>query len=131
PQWSATIGFQTQTVARSRFIPSSRCTQREERTLSANADFGVSNPRKSSSRSRSRYKSIVAAERTMSDQSWEEQFKKFLQKTGKDFRRTGEDIRAEAQRLLDSAMDPDKQQKIRNRLNELGMWARKAAQGVA
>ena len=67
----------------------------------------------------------------MSDQSWEEQFKKFLQKTGEDFRRTGEDIKAEAQRLLDSAMDPDKQQKIRNRLNELGMWARKAAQGVA
>ena len=67
----------------------------------------------------------------MSDQSWEEQFKKFLQKTGEDFRRTGEDIKAEAQRLLDSAMDPDKQQKIRNRLNELGMWARKAAQSVA
>ena len=62
---------------------------------------------------------------------WEEQFKKFLQKTDEDFRRTGEDIRAEAQRLLDSAMDLDKQQKIRNRLNELGMWGRKAAQGVA
>ncbi|HWE25210.1 MAG TPA: hypothetical protein VG496_14820 [Myxococcales bacterium] len=67
----------------------------------------------------------------MSDQSWEEQFKKFWQKTGEDFRRASEDIKAEAQRLMDGAMDADKQQKIRNRLNELGAWARKAAQDVA
>jgi hypothetical protein len=67
----------------------------------------------------------------MSNESWEEQCKKFLQKTGEDFRRAGEDIKAEAQRLLDGAMDPDKQQRIRDRLNELGVWARKAAHGVA
>jgi hypothetical protein len=67
----------------------------------------------------------------MTDQSWEEQFKKFLQQTGEDFRRAGKDIRTEAQKLLEGAMDPEKQQKIRDRLNELGAWARKAAQGVA
>jgi plasmid replication initiation protein len=67
----------------------------------------------------------------MSDQSWDEQFKKFLQQTGEDFRRAGKDIKTEAQRLLDGAVDADKQQKIRDRLNELGAWARKAAQGVA
>jgi hypothetical protein len=66
----------------------------------------------------------------MSNESWEEQFKQFLRKTGDDFRRTGEDIRAEAQKLLDAAMDPEKQQKVRDRLNELGLWARKTAQGV-
>jgi DNA repair ATPase RecN len=67
----------------------------------------------------------------MSDESWEKQFKQFLRKTGEDCRRTGEEIKAEAQRLLDVAMDPDKQQRVRNRLNELTRWARKAAQGVA
>lgn len=67
----------------------------------------------------------------MSDESWDEQFRQFLRKTGEDFRRTGEDIRAEAQRLLDAAMDPQRQQRVRDRLNELSLWARKTAQGVA
>jgi hypothetical protein len=67
----------------------------------------------------------------MSDESWDEQFRQFLRKTGDDFRRTGEDIKTEAQKLLDAAMDPEKQQKVRDRLNELSSWARKTAQGVA
>jgi len=67
----------------------------------------------------------------MSDERWEEQFRQFLRKTGDDFRRTGEDIKAEAQKLFDAAMDPEKQQKVRDRLNELTLWARKTAQGVA
>src|SRR2546430_15185670 len=67
----------------------------------------------------------------MSDESWEEQFKQFLRKTGDDFRRAGEDIKTEAQKLLDAAMDPDKQQRVRGRLKELGSWARKRAEDVA
>src|SRR4051812_23350518 len=67
----------------------------------------------------------------MSDESWDEQFKRFLRKTGEDFRRTGADVTAEAQKLVDAAMDPEKQQKVRDRLGELGVWARKAAQDVA
>src|SRR3989441_8356056 len=67
----------------------------------------------------------------MSDESWEEQFKQFLRKTGDDFRRAGEDIKAEAQKLLDAAMDPDKQQRVRGRLKELSSWARKRAEDVA
>jgi hypothetical protein len=67
----------------------------------------------------------------MSDGSWEEQFKQFLRKTGEDVRRTGEDVRAEAQRLLDAAKDPEKQQRVRDRLKEFTVWARKTAQGVA
>jgi len=41
------------------------------------------------------------------DQSWEEQFKRFL-KTGEDFKRASEDIQAEAQKLVDAATDPEK-----------------------
>ncbi len=67
----------------------------------------------------------------MSDESWDEQFKRFLRKTGDDFRRTGAEITAEAQKLAEAAMDPEKQQRVRDRLNELGDWARKTAQGVA
>ena len=66
----------------------------------------------------------------MSDESWDDQFKRFLRKTGEDFRRTGAEITAEAQKLVEAAMDPEKQQKVRDRLNELGLWARKTAQGV-
>ena len=67
----------------------------------------------------------------MGDESWDEQFKRFLRKTGDDFRRAGAEITAEAQKLVEAAMDPEKQQKVRERLNELGLWARKTAQGVA
>src|SRR5690349_12349754 len=68
---------------------------------------------------------------TMTDPNWEEQFRQFLRKTGDDFRRAGDEVRAEAQRLLEAAMDPEKQQRVRDRLNELTGWARKTAQGVA
>ena len=67
----------------------------------------------------------------MSDGSWEEQFKQFLRKTGEDVRRAGGDIKAEAQKLLDAAMDPEKQQRVRDRLNELSVWARQTAHDVA
>jgi hypothetical protein len=67
----------------------------------------------------------------MTDPNWEEQFRQFLRKTGDDFRRASEEIKAEAQKLLDAAMDPEKQQRVRDRLNELSVWARKTAHGVA
>src|SRR5439155_6113255 len=41
------------------------------------------------------------------------------------------DIRAEAQKLFDAAVDPDKQQRVRDRLKELSSWARKTAEDVA
>jgi len=67
----------------------------------------------------------------MTDESWEEQFKQFLRKTGDDFRRASDEIKAEAQRLFDAAMDPAKHQRVRDRLNELTLWAKKTAEGVA
>ena len=66
----------------------------------------------------------------MSDESWDEQFKRFLRKTGEDFRHAGAEVTAEAQKLVEAAMDPEKQQKVRDRLNDLGLWARKTAQGL-
>src|SRR5438132_11660314 len=67
----------------------------------------------------------------MSDESWEEQFKQFLRKTGDDFRRAGEDIKSEAQKLLDAAMDPDRPARARGRLKGLSSCARKRAWDVA
>jgi len=67
----------------------------------------------------------------MNDQSWDEQFRQFLRKTGEDFRRASEEVKAEAQRLVEAAMDPEKQQKVRDRLGELTLWARRSAEGVA
>jgi hypothetical protein len=69
----------------------------------------------------------------MSDEqsSWDERFRQFLRKTGEDFRRAGDEMRAEAQKLMEAAMDPQKQQQIRDRMNELGSWARDTAQGMA
>jgi hypothetical protein len=67
----------------------------------------------------------------MADERWEEQFKQFLRKTGDDFRRAGEDVKTEAQRLFDAAVDPQKQQRVRDRLKELTGWARKTAEDVA
>src|SRR3954468_7776648 len=65
------------------------------------------------------------------DESWDERFKQFLRKTGEDFRRAGEDFRTEAQRLVDAAMDAEKQQRVRDRMNELTQWAQRTAEGVA
>ena len=67
----------------------------------------------------------------MTDESWEEQFKQFLRKTGDDFRRASDEVKAEAQMLFDAAMDPAKHQRVRDRLNELTLWAKKTAEGVA
>jgi DNA repair ATPase RecN len=67
----------------------------------------------------------------MADDRWEEQFKQFLRKTGDDFRRAGGDVKTEAQRLFDAAVDPQKQQRVRDRLKELTGWARKKAEDVA
>ena len=67
----------------------------------------------------------------MSDENWDDRFKQFLRRTGEDFRRASEDIRAEAQRLVDAAMDQERQQRVRDRLNELSQWAQRTAEGVA
>jgi hypothetical protein len=70
-------------------------------------------------------------ERDMTDGQWDEQFKRFLKRTGEDLKRVGNDMRTEAQRLMKEVSDPSKQKKVREGLKELGALARKAAEEVA
>lgn len=67
----------------------------------------------------------------MNDQQWDERLRTFLQKTGGELKRAGEEIKAEAQRLISEVKDPEKQKKVKEGLHELGSWARKTAEEVA
>lgn len=67
----------------------------------------------------------------MTDGPWDDQFKKFLKKTGEDLKRVGADMRVEAQRLMKEVRDPERQQKVKAGLKDLGVMARKAAEEVA
>ncbi|MGQ0505388.1 MAG: hypothetical protein ACT4TC_08705 [Myxococcaceae bacterium] len=46
-------------------------------------------------------------------------------------RRTGEEIKTETQRLVSEVKDPEKQQKVREALKELGTWAKRTAEEAA
>lgn len=67
----------------------------------------------------------------MSDSQWDAKLKGFLKKTGEDFKRFGSDVKQEAQKLLTDVKDPERQQKLREGLKEVGTWARKTAEEVA
>lgn len=67
----------------------------------------------------------------MPDRPWDKQLKDFLKRTSEDLKKTGDDIRAEAQKLLDEVRDPETQQKIRDGLGNLGQWAKKSAEEAA
>jgi hypothetical protein len=67
----------------------------------------------------------------MAGSIWEEQFKVFLKRAGDDLKRMGEDIRTEAQRLVTEMKDPERQEKMREGLRDVGTWARRTANDVA
>ncbi|MEW5737826.1 MAG: transcriptional regulator [Myxococcota bacterium] len=67
----------------------------------------------------------------MSDSAWDEKVRAFLKKTGEDFKRFGRDVKAEAQKLMTEVKDPERQQKLREGLKDVGHWARKTAEEVA
>ncbi len=67
----------------------------------------------------------------MTDTDWEKRLKGFLKKTGDDFKRVGEDIRGEAQKLFNEVQDKERQQKVREGLKDVGEWAQRAANDVA
>ena len=67
----------------------------------------------------------------MTDGPWDDQFKRFLKKTGEDLKRVGADMRVEAQRLMKEVRDPERQKKVKEGLKDLGQMARKAAEEVA
>lgn len=67
----------------------------------------------------------------MNDAQWDEKMRAFLKKTGEDFKRFGRDVREETQRLLDEVKDQERQKKMRQGLQEVGVWAKKTAEEVA
>lgn len=67
----------------------------------------------------------------MNDSQWDSKLKAFLQKTGEDFKRFGADVKVEAQKLMTEVQDPARQQKLRDGLKDVGVWARKTAEDVA
>ncbi|MGV3621621.1 MAG: transcriptional regulator [Archangium sp.] len=67
----------------------------------------------------------------MNDSQWDAKLKSFLKKTGDDFKRFGTEVKAEAQKLLTEVQDPQRQKKLREGLENVGVWARKTADDVA
>ncbi len=67
----------------------------------------------------------------MNDSQWDAKLKTFLKKTGDDFKRFGTDVKEEAQKLLTEVQDPARQQKLRDGLKDVGVWAKKTAEEVA
>ncbi|MCC6334384.1 MAG: transcriptional regulator [Myxococcales bacterium] len=67
----------------------------------------------------------------MSDSAWDTKMRAFLKKTGEDFKRFGKDVKDEAQKLMGEVKDPERQQKLREGLKDVGHWARKTAEEVA
>ncbi|MFT3714344.1 MAG: hypothetical protein QM817_42325 [Archangium sp.] len=67
----------------------------------------------------------------MSDSQWDLKMKAFLKKAGEDFKRFGNDVKVEATKLMSEVQDPARQEKLREGLKDVGVWARKAAEDVA
>lgn len=67
----------------------------------------------------------------MNNRQWEDRLKTLFGRTAEELKRTGQDLRAEAERLLTEVKDPARQQKIREGLEDFSAWARKTAEDVA
>src|SRR6266851_2753302 len=64
------------------------------------------------------------AESVMNEKEWDKRLLDFL-------KRTGEDIKAETQRLVEEVRDPAKQRKVKETLREFGTWAKQTAEEAA
>ncbi len=63
----------------------------------------------------------------MAQQAWDEKLTDFLKAAGEELRRTGEELKAETQRLLDEVADSEMQTKLKERIHQLGQMAKKTA----
>jgi hypothetical protein len=68
---------------------------------------------------------------TMSDPVWDARLKSFLKKTGDDFKRFSSDLKVEADRLLAEVQDPQRQQKVKEGLEDVGEWAKRTAEELS
>ena len=78
-----------------------------------------------------RVPSSTQEEVAVPDNAWQQQLKQFLNKAGEELKRTGEEIKSEAQRLMVEVRDPQKQQKMKEGLKDLSAWARRTADQAA
>lgn len=62
---------------------------------------------------------------------WKTQVLSFLKKAGDDIKRVGDDVKSETTRLMEELKNPEKQEKAREKLEHLGIWAKKTAEGAA
>jgi hypothetical protein len=60
----------------------------------------------------------------MNEKEWDKRLLDFL-------KRTGEEIKAETQRLVEEVRDPVKQRKVKETLREFGTWAKQTAEEAA
>ena len=67
----------------------------------------------------------------MAEQAWDQKVTDFLKAAGEELRRTGEELKAETQRLLDEVTDPEMQAKMKERIQQLGQMAKKTAAEAA
>jgi hypothetical protein len=67
----------------------------------------------------------------MAQQPWDEKLTDFLKSAGEELRRTGEELNAEAHRLLDEVTDPELQAKLKEGINERWKMAKKTAIDVS
>jgi hypothetical protein len=67
----------------------------------------------------------------MPETPWQQQFQKLLARAGEEFKKTSEELKSEAQRLLVEVRDPANQKKVKEGLRDIGVWAKKAADQAA
>jgi hypothetical protein len=67
----------------------------------------------------------------MAQQAWDDKLTDFLKAAGEELRRTGEELKAETQRLLDEVSDSEVQAKMKERIHQLGQVAKKTAAEAA
>ena len=63
----------------------------------------------------------------MAEQPWDQKLMDYLKAAGEELRKTGEDLKAESQRLLDEVTDPEMRTRLKERLAQLGQAAKKTA----
>lgn len=68
---------------------------------------------------------------TMSDPVWDARLKSFLKKTGEDFKRFSNEVKVEADKLLAEVKDPQRQQRVKEGLEDVGQWARRTAEELS
>jgi hypothetical protein len=67
----------------------------------------------------------------MPENPWQQQFQKLLARASEEFKRTSDDLKVEAQRLLGEVRDPANQRKVKEGLRDIGAWAKKTADQAA